>query len=90
MCCHFVFPLVLAILHGLFSPAELTFHYHLQWMLQIPGATSYMGSIGKDKFGEEMKKNALDAGVNVNSLSLFSLSAFFSSPFSPGGDVGLV
>ncbi|KAJ8570829.1 hypothetical protein K7X08_037801 [Anisodus acutangulus] len=28
-----------------------------QWMLQIPGATSYMGSIGKDKFGEEMKKN---------------------------------
>jgi len=27
-----------------------------QWMLQIPGATSYIGSIGKDKFGEEMKK----------------------------------
>ncbi|KAH0720704.1 hypothetical protein KY285_005575 [Solanum tuberosum] len=37
-----------------------------QWMLQIPGATSYMGSIGKDKFGEEMKKNAQDAGVNVH------------------------
>ncbi|XP_055807528.1 adenosine kinase 2 [Solanum dulcamara] len=37
-----------------------------QWMLQIPGATSYMGSIGKDKFGEEMKKNAKDAGVNVH------------------------
>ncbi|CAN4126146.1 unnamed protein product [Withania somnifera] len=36
-----------------------------QWMLQIPGATSYIGSIGKDKFGEEMKKNAKDAGVNV-------------------------
>ncbi|KAF4380164.1 hypothetical protein F8388_023340 [Cannabis sativa] len=37
-----------------------------QWMLQIPGATSYMGSIGKDKFGEEMKKNCKQAGVNVH------------------------
>lgn len=37
-----------------------------QWMLQIPGATSYMGCIGKDKFGEEMKKNSHDAGVNVH------------------------
>uniref|UniRef100_A0A6N2MGN3 Adenosine kinase n=1 Tax=Salix viminalis TaxID=40686 RepID=A0A6N2MGN3_SALVM len=37
-----------------------------QWMLQIPCATSYMGSIGKDKFGEEMKKNSTDAGVNVH------------------------
>ncbi|KAK1308742.1 Adenosine kinase 2 [Acorus calamus] len=37
-----------------------------QWMLQIPGATSYMGCIGKDKFGEEMKKNSKLAGVNVH------------------------
>ncbi|KAL0409927.1 UNVERIFIED_CONTAM: Adenosine kinase [Sesamum latifolium] len=37
-----------------------------QWMLQIPGATGYIGSIGKDKFGEEMKKNAKQAGVNVH------------------------
>ncbi|KAK8926162.1 Adenosine kinase 2 [Platanthera zijinensis] len=37
-----------------------------QWMLQIPGATSYMGCIGKDKFGEEMKKNAKAAGVNAH------------------------
>ncbi|XP_042475674.1 adenosine kinase 2-like [Macadamia integrifolia] len=37
-----------------------------QWMLQIPGATSYMGCIGKDKFGEEMKNNAKLAGVNVH------------------------
>ncbi|KAK6929182.1 Carbohydrate kinase PfkB [Dillenia turbinata] len=36
-----------------------------QWMLQIPGATSYMGCVGKDKFGEEMKKSAKQAGVNV-------------------------
>ncbi|KAK4743233.1 hypothetical protein SAY87_001234 [Trapa incisa] len=37
-----------------------------QWMLQIPGATSYMGCIGKDKYGEEMKKNSKHAGVNVH------------------------
>ncbi|XP_043702527.1 adenosine kinase 2-like [Telopea speciosissima] len=37
-----------------------------QWMLQIPGATSFMGCIGKDKFGEEMKNNAKLAGVNVH------------------------
>ncbi|KAL4605468.1 hypothetical protein ACB092_09G031300 [Castanea dentata] len=34
-------------------------------MLQIPHATSYIGCIGKDKFGEEMKKNSKLAGVNV-------------------------
>lgn len=45
-------------------------------MLQTPGATSYMGCIGKDKFGEEMKKNAQAAGVTVSSKSL-SLSFFF-------------
>ena len=38
-------------------------------MLQIPGASSYMGSIGKDKFGEEMKKHAKLAGVNVSPIS---------------------
>ncbi|CAI9273412.1 unnamed protein product [Lactuca saligna] len=37
-----------------------------QWMLQIPGATSYMGCIGKDKYGEEMTKNSKSAGVNVH------------------------
>ncbi|XP_066348573.1 adenosine kinase 2-like isoform X2 [Miscanthus floridulus] len=38
----------------------------LKWMLQIPGATSYIGCIGKDKFGEEMKKNAQAAGINAH------------------------
>ncbi|KAI3749166.1 hypothetical protein L2E82_19773 [Cichorium intybus] len=28
------------------------------WMLQIPNATSFIGSIGKDKYGDEMKKNS--------------------------------
>ncbi|XP_050379491.1 adenosine kinase 2-like [Argentina anserina] len=37
-----------------------------QWMLQEPGATSYMGSIGKDKYGDEMKKSSKLAGVNVH------------------------
>ncbi|GJY03667.1 adenosine kinase 2, partial [Tanacetum coccineum] len=37
-----------------------------QWMLQIPGATSYMGCIGKDKYGEEMTKNSKSAGLNVH------------------------
>nr|KJB36545.1 hypothetical protein B456_006G165800 [Gossypium raimondii] len=37
-------------------------------MLQIPGATDYIGCIGKDKFGEEMKKNSKAAGVNVQYL----------------------
>ncbi|GAB4833635.1 Adenylate kinase 2 [Ancistrocladus abbreviatus] len=37
-----------------------------QWMLQKPGATGYIGCIGKDKFGEEMKHNAKLAGVNAH------------------------
>jgi adenosine kinase len=47
-------------------------------MLQIPGATSYIGCIGKDKFGEEMKKNAQAAGINVSCKAPFLL--FFPSP----------
>lgn len=39
-------------------------------MLPFSGATSYMGSVGKDKYGAEMKKNATASGVNVDSLSL--------------------
>ena len=41
-------------------------------MLQIPGATSYIGCIGKDKFGVEMKKNSKAVGVNVSSI-IFSI-----------------
>jgi hypothetical protein len=40
-------------------------------MLQIPGASSYIGCIGKDKFGEEMKKNAQAAGINVSCKAPF-------------------
>ncbi|CAL5419913.1 unnamed protein product [Camellia sinensis] len=34
--------------------------------LQIPGATSYIGCIENEKFGEEMKKNSKLDGVNVH------------------------
>ncbi|BBM97820.1 adenosine kinase [Marchantia polymorpha subsp. ruderalis] len=37
-----------------------------QWMLQVPGATSYMGCIGKDEFGQEMIKACSADGVNVH------------------------
>jgi len=43
-------------------------------MLQVPGATSFMGGIGKDKFGEEMKKNSKLAGVNVGLITHLLLS----------------
>lgn len=42
-------------------------------MLQIPGATSYIGCVGKDKYGEEMAKNSKDFGVNVRNLLLIGL-----------------
>ena len=36
-----------------------------QWMLQTEGATSYTGCVGKDKFGDELRKAAEADGVNV-------------------------
>lgn len=36
-----------------------------QWILQKPGATSYIGCVGKDKFAEEMKNSAKASGVNI-------------------------
>ncbi|KAK1311016.1 Adenosine kinase 1 [Acorus calamus] len=41
-----------------------------QWMLEAPGATSYMGCIGKDKYGEEMKKNSKLAGYTKSQIEL--------------------
>jgi len=37
-----------------------------QWMLQKPGATAYMGCIGKDEFGEKMKALCGKEGVNAS------------------------
>lgn len=36
-----------------------------QWMLQVPGATSYMGSVGNDEFAKKMTATATSDGVNV-------------------------
>jgi len=36
-----------------------------QWMLQVPGATSYFGAIGCDKYGQQLEKCAQDDGVDV-------------------------
>lgn len=37
-----------------------------QWMLQVPGASSYFGAIGNgDKYGEQMESCAEDDGVKV-------------------------
>ena len=43
-------------------------------MLQAPGATSYIGCIGKDKFGEEMKKKCTLDGVKVSLILWFGFS----------------
>jgi adenosine kinase len=34
-------------------------------LTQTPGATAYIGSCGKDKFGEQMKAACAKDGVNV-------------------------
>ena len=40
-----------------------------QWMLQVEGATSYMGCVGKDDFGNKMRETATQDGVNVSCSS---------------------
>jgi adenosine kinase len=35
-----------------------------QWMLGVPGATSFLGCIGKDEFGETMRQCSSTDGVN--------------------------
>ena len=39
-----------------------------QWMLKQPLATSYLGCVGKDDFGEQLEKQARKDGVNVSYL----------------------
>merc|ERR1719453_12357 len=36
-----------------------------QWMLNTPGATAFIGCIGKDAFGETLEASAKADGVNV-------------------------
>lgn len=36
-----------------------------QWMLQVPGATTYMGCVGNDEFAAKMTETASQDGVTV-------------------------
>lgn len=36
-----------------------------QWMLKIPGATSFMGCVGEDEYGKTMETKCREDGVNV-------------------------
>ena len=40
-----------------------------QWMLGVPGATSYFGCIGKDEFGAKMEEACKSDGVDVRTPS---------------------
>ncbi|MEW5317114.1 MAG: hypothetical protein WDW38_008442 [Sanguina aurantia] len=40
----------------------------VQWLMQVPHATTYMGCIGDDEFGRKMSATASSAGVNVRHL----------------------
>ncbi|KAL6051595.1 Adenosine kinase [Balamuthia mandrillaris] len=40
----------------------------VQWMLRVPGASRYIGCIGKDKFGETLRAAAEKDGLDVHYL----------------------
>lgn len=54
-----------------------------QWMLGVPGATSYFGCIGKDDFGNKMEEAAKNDGVNVRAPPSLSLSTVSTSLHHP-------
>ncbi|CAL5229682.1 g13050 [Coccomyxa viridis] len=37
-----------------------------QWLLQVPGATAYFGSVGKDEYAEKLREAATAGGVHVS------------------------
>ena len=36
-----------------------------QWLLQVPGATSFFGSVGDDAHAQKLRDAASSGGVNV-------------------------
>ena len=36
-----------------------------QWLIGIPQSTTFIGCIGRDKYGEILERKATEAGVNV-------------------------
>lgn len=51
-----------------------------QWMLQVPGAASYVGCIGKDEFGDKLKESVARDGVIVRLLTQLSNSGAANVP----------
>ena len=50
-----------------------------QWLLQVPGAASYFGCVGKDKYAKIMEDTAKREGLNVSMLCL--LTPYLASAF---------
>ena len=40
-----------------------------QWLLQVPGATAYFGSVGKDEYAEKLREAATAGGVHVSACA---------------------
>ena len=47
-----------------------------QWLLQVPGAVSYFGCVGKDKYAKIMEDTAKREGLNVSTLLRILLRSF--------------
>lgn len=51
-----------------------------QWMLQVPGATCYMGCVGKDEYADKMTEVCTKDGVKVRPLERYlRLDAYATS-----------
>jgi adenosine kinase len=61
-----------------------------QWMLQVPGATTYFGCVGADHYAEELKKVASKDGVNVHYMVDASTPTGTCAACIVGGERSLV
>ncbi|KAF6257524.1 Ribokinase-like protein [Scenedesmus sp. NREL 46B-D3] len=61
-----------------------------QWMLQVPGATAYMGCVGDDEFAQKMTATASKDGVNVKYMVDASTATGTCAVCIVGGERSLV
>ncbi|CAM6090805.1 unnamed protein product [Calypogeia fissa] len=61
-----------------------------QWMLQVPGATSYIGCVGNDKFGQVMKDKCAEDGVSTKYLVDETVATGTCAVLVNGGERSLV
>lgn len=61
-----------------------------QWMLQVPGATAYMGAVGTDAFGQTLEERATEDGVLVNYMKNSELPTGTCAVLVNGGERSLV